>query len=204
MGTINVTVVEDAGVCAIATARVAAVDVVLQGWINVRRVSMAMPDGALVERHVEDHGPGVAVLPYDSERRTALLISQPRAPVILGGEAFVLEAIAGRLDGADPVTRIRAEAIEEAGVDLGSLEHVVRIWTMPSISTERLDLFLAPYTMASRTSQGGGCNDEHENITVHELSLARLAQDADLGRLSDGKTLILVQALRLRKPALFA
>lgn len=198
MGTRRVTVIEDSG------ARVAAVDMVLQGWINVSRVSIEMPDGALVERHVEDHGPGVAVLPYDGERRTALLISQPRAAVMLGGGVPVLEVIAGRLDDADPAMRIRAEAIEEAGVDLGSLEHVVCLWTMPSISTERLDLFLAPYTMADRTGQGGGCDDEHENIMVHELPLARLAQDADTGRLLDAKTLILVQALRLRRPDLFA
>jgi len=185
-------------------ARIAAVDIVLQGWINVSRVSMKMPDGALVERHVEDHGPGVAVLPYDGKRRTALLISQPRAAVMLGGDTSILEVIAGRLDAADPATRICAEAMEEAGVKLSSLEHVVCLWTMPSISTERLDLFLAPYTIADQIGQGGGCDDEHENIMVHELPLARLAQDADNGRLLDAKTLILVQALRLRKPDLFA
>ncbi|MGU3392501.1 ADP-ribose pyrophosphatase [Sphingomonas sp. M1A8_2b] len=196
MGAIRVTVIE--------AARVASVEKVLQGWINVDRVIMQMPDGALVERHVEDHGPGVAVLPYDAERRTALLISQPRAAVMLGGAGSVLEVIAGRLDDADPATRIRAEAMEEAGVELGALEHVVCLWTMPSISTERLDLFLAPYTMADRTGQGGGCDDEHENIMVHELPLARLAQDADNGQLLDGKTLILVQTLRLRRPDLFA
>lgn len=186
-----------------AAARVAAVDPVLRGWINVSRVSVAMPDGALAERHVEDHGPGVAVLPYDSERRVALLVSQPRAPVMLDGGAPVLEAVAGRLDGTDPAFRARAEAMEESGVELGSLEPVVCLWTMPSISTERLHLFLAPYTLADRTGRGGGCDGEQENITVHEFPLARLAQDANAGLLPDAKTLILVQALRLRRPELF-
>lgn len=185
-------------------ARITGVDAVLRGWINVSRVGLEMPDGVIVERHVEDHGPGAAVLPYDSERRTALLISQPRAAVMLGGEDPVLEVIAGRLDGADPVSRIRAEAMEEAGVALATLEQVACLWTMPSISTERLHLFLAPYTLSDRTGRGGGCDDEHENITVHELTLARLAQDADAGRLPDAKTLVLVQALRLRRPGLFA
>ncbi len=187
-----------------AGARVASVDAVLRGWINVSRVSIAMPDGTLIERHVEDHGPGVAVLPYDDERRTALLVSQPRAAVMLAGDGPVLEAIAGRLDTLDPAVRIRAEAMEEAGVCLGSLEHVVHLWTMPSISTERLHLFFARYTLADRTGPGGGCSDEDENITVHEVALAQLARDADAGRLPDAKTLILVQALRLRQPGLFA
>lgn len=184
--------------------RLAAMDPILTGWINVARVEMAMSDGALVERHVEDHGPGVAVLPYDHARRTALLISQPRAAVLLGGDGPVLEVIAGRLDDLDAAARVRAEAMEEAGVELGALEHVVRLWTMPSISTERLDLFLAPYALADRTGRGGGCDAEHEDITVHELPLALLADAADTGRLPDAKTLILVQALRLRQPGLFA
>ncbi len=184
-------------------ARIVEADPVLTGWINVTRLKMAMPDGALVERHVEDHGPGVAVLPYDGVRHTALLISQPRAAVLLDGGVPVIEVIAGRIDDTDPATRIRVEAMEEAGVELGELEHVVRLWTMPSISTERLDLFLAPYTQADRTGTGGGCATEHENITVHELPLAELAADADAGRLLDAKTLILVQALRLRQPGLF-
>lgn len=191
--------IPDAG----ANARVASVDAVLSGWINVSRVSITMADGTLIERHVEDHGPGVAVLPYDRERRTALLVSQPRAAVMLAGDVPVLEVVAGRLENADPAVRTCAEAMEEAGVELGSLEPVAHLWTMPSISTERLHLFLAPYTIADRTGPGGGCDDEDENITVHELPLAQLARDADAGRLPDAKTLILVQALRLRQPGLF-
>lgn len=53
---------------------------------------------ALVERHVEDHGPGLAMLPWDGVRRTALRIAQPRAAVLRDGSDPVLEAIAGRLD----------------------------------------------------------------------------------------------------------
>eukprot|EP01037_Dinobryon_pediforme_P021036 gene21036-21804_t len=42
---------------------------VLQGWVNVSRVEMTMPDGVVVERHVEHHGSGVAVLPFDEARK---------------------------------------------------------------------------------------------------------------------------------------
>ncbi|WP_181814704.1 hypothetical protein [Sphingomonas aracearum] len=41
-------------------------------------------------------------------------------------------------------------------------------------------------------------------ITVHELPLAELADRAAAGMLVDAKTLILVQALLLRRPELFA
>ena len=52
-------------------------ETVYDGWIHLDRVSLQMADGVVVERHVEDHGVSVTVLPYDPERRTALLVSMP-------------------------------------------------------------------------------------------------------------------------------
>ncbi len=183
--------------------RILSSEPVVKGWINVHRLKLIMPDGVAVERHVEDHGPGVAVLPYDERRRVALLISQPRAAVLMAGCEPVLEVIAGRLDDASAEDRARQEALEEGGVICEILDHVTCLWSMPSISTERLDLYLAPYTEAARVSPGGGCVHEHENIEVHEIALAKLSSDAAAGRLPDAKTLILIQALQIRRPDLF-
>ncbi|QTC91185.1 NUDIX hydrolase [Brevundimonas goettingensis] len=177
---------------------------ILGGWVKVRRTEVRMPDGAVVERHIEDHGPGVAVLPYDPVRKVALVISQPRVPVLLAGGGDIIETIAGRLDGSDPADRILQEAMEEGGVRLTTLELVVHAWTIPSISTERLHLYLAPYEATDRFGVGGGAAEEHENITVREISLADLAVAAASGALPDAKTLILVQALQIRRPDLFA
>ena len=184
-------------------ARVSASHSLLRGWINVNRVELLMPDGFTVERHVEHHGSGVGILPYDAERRTALLISQPRAPVLLSNEADVLEVIAGRLDNSSPEDRGRQEALEEAGLIVDKLELVVNLWSMPSISTERLSLFLAGYNKESRISIGGGCSDEHENISDHEFPLKQLAVSCAEGKILDAKTLILIQALQLRRSDLF-
>ena len=97
----------------LASSSLISVRSVLRGWVNVDRVEMRMPDGVIVERHIEDHGDGAAVLPYDGERRVALLISQPRAPVLLGGGDPPVEVIAGRLDGKSAETCARQEAWEE-------------------------------------------------------------------------------------------
>jgi hypothetical protein len=75
---------------------------------------------------------------------------------------------------------------------------------MPGISTEQMDLFLAPYGTDDRSGPGGGLDAEHENITVHEMPLATLAIMSDTGAITDIKTLLLVYALRLRHPELFA
>jgi hypothetical protein len=94
--------------------------------------------------------------------------------------------------------------LEEAGLSLEALEHVGRYWSMPGLSTERADMFLAAYNKADLTGAGGGLPQEHENITRVELPLAELADMADKGALGDLKVFALVQTLRLRRPELFA
>ncbi len=177
-----------------------------QGWLKIRLVRLAGDDGGVFEREVEDHGAGVGVLPYDPDRRLALLVQLPRAPVLLAGERLhLLEAPAGlRAPDEDPAEAARREAHEEAGVVLGELDHCGRMWSLPGVSTERMDLYLAPYRAADRTGPGGGLAEEHENIEVVEMPLAALAALADRNALLDMKTLVLVQTLRLRRPELFS
>lgn len=176
---------------------------VYDGHYRFWRLELAMPDGSVAERHLLDNGSAVAVLPYDPVRRVAMLITQPRAAVIDAGAEPLLEAIAGNLDGIDAVDRAREEAMEEGGLRLGKLEPVARIWPLPPVSTERVALYLAEYAAVDRIGPGGGADGEGENITVHELPLALLRQQALAGRLTDAKTLILIQALLLRRPELF-
>jgi nudix-type nucleoside diphosphatase (YffH/AdpP family) len=157
-----------------------------------------------MKREVLEHGRAACVLPYDEERRRAVLVRQFRAPVYLAsGEPVLLEAIAGMLDGEDAALTVRREALEEAGLRLESLEPVCEVWPSPGVMTERVSLFLAPYRLSDRVAAGGGLADEHEDIEVVELPLGDLANLADDGQLVDMKTLALVQTLRLRRPELF-
>ena len=115
----------------------------------------------------------------------------------------VLEAVAGSVEDEAPDACVHREAMEEAGLKLRAIEHLGTAWSMPGISTEQMDLYLAAYSAADRVGLGGGVADEHEGITVIELPLAELAAMADAGQIMDMKTLALVQTLRLRKPELF-
>ena len=174
------------------------------GWSRLFALRIRLPDGQVMKREVEDHGNAVGVLPYDPQRRVAMLVRLFRAPVFhMSGDEQTLEVPAGLLDEDDPADCARREALEEVGLTLTSLEPVGTVWTMPGISTERMHLYLAPYTPADRTGEGGGIVDEHENITVCEMELAKLAAMVDDGRLADLKTFALIQTLRLRRPDLF-
>lgn len=174
------------------------------GWGRLLVADIAMPDGTRLTREIEDHGHAVCVLPYDPDRRVALLIRQFRAPAFYAdGTLDVLEAPAGLLDETDPEEGARREAYEETGLRLSTMQPVCRMWTMPGISTERINLFLAEYRASDRTGAGGGLPEEGESITVCEMPLKELAAMSDRGDLADAKTLALLLTLRLRRPSLF-
>lgn len=175
------------------------------GWASFVVAEVTTPEGAAVTREIEDHGEAVCVLPYDPERKVALLIRQFRAPPFFtAGVTDLLEVPAGLLDEADPEAGVRREAFEETGLRLSRLEPVSTVWSLPGISTERMHLFLAPYTEADREGSGGGLAEEHEAITVVEMPLATLAAMSEAGEIVDMKTLVLLLSLRLRHPDLFA
>jgi nudix-type nucleoside diphosphatase (YffH/AdpP family) len=189
----------------VAAPTITDVATLYEGWIDLLKLTLRNPDGSTFTREVEDHGAAVAVLPYDPERRVAVLARQFRAPVVhAGGPDALLEAPAGMLDEDDPAACARREAEEEVGLRLSGLEHVATVWPCPGVSTERMDLYLAPFAGGDRISAGGGLADENEDIEVVEMPLTELAGLADGGGIRDLKTLALVQALRLRHPELFA
>lgn len=175
-----------------------------RGWNTFGIATLTLPDGTRVERALEDHGDAACVLPYDPERRVALLVRQARVgPVFCGEPVDLAEAPAGGLDGgAAEETAIR-EAMEEAGVRLETLEPVARAYPMPSVSSERLWLYLAPYAACDRIAAGGGLHAEGEQLAVIEVDLADLGAEVRGGTLPDLKTLTLIQALMLRRPDLF-
>lgn len=181
------------------------IETLYEGWSKFLLAHVRLADGTIIQRQIEDHGRAIVVLPYDPRRRCALLVRQFRTPVYMtAGRQDLLEAIAGVVDENDIAAAARREAAEEAGLSLKELEHIACVWSIPGISTERSDLFLATYSETDRTGTGGGLAEEHEDITVVEMPLAELAEMADGGGLEDTKTLLLVQTLRLRRPELFS
>jgi nudix-type nucleoside diphosphatase (YffH/AdpP family) len=179
---------------------------VYEGWGRFLLLQVRLANGEVVRRQLEDHGCASGVLPYDPERKLALIACLPRAgPMYLGEDPQIMEAAAGIIEaGETPEACIRREALEELGVRLDALEFVARAFTAPGASSEAISIYLAPYAAGDRVALGGGAEGENEQIEVLELPLGDLARMADAGEVRDLKTLALIQTLRVRRPELFA
>ena len=154
-------------------------------------------------RESYDIGDGAAVLPVDAARGLVLLIRQFRWPAFEAGhEAPLIEAVAGKLDGDDPETCVRKEAMEEAGVTIGALTLVTRCFSSPGAVKEQLSLFLAEYDSSAPREKGGGEESEGEDIEVLEMRLDAALDMVVKGEIIDAKTIILLQsaAMKRRQP----
>ncbi|WP_298365516.1 GDP-mannose pyrophosphatase [uncultured Bradyrhizobium sp.] len=153
-------------------------------------------------REVYDRGNGAALLPYNLNTRTVVLVRQFRYPAFANGyDDLLIEAAAGMLDDAAPEARIRAEAEEEIGYRLVHVRKVFEAFMTPGAVTEKLHFFVAEYDAAMRVSDGGGLADEGEDIEVLELAIDDVLAMISDGRIVDGKTIMLLQyaALHLFK-----
>ncbi|MFB7944765.1 NUDIX domain-containing protein [Kitasatospora phosalacinea] len=186
--------------------RVREVELTSQGWHVLRRTTFdhRRRDGRWTtqQRETYDRGNGAAVLPYDTARGTVLLTRQFRYPAYVNGhpDGMLIEAAAGLLDADDPVSAVRRESLEELGVELGPLTHVLDAYMSPGSVTERLHCYAAPYRPADRTGRGGGLEEDGEDIEVLELPFAQALAMARDGRIVDGKTVLLLQWAALDGP----
>ncbi len=165
------------------TYRIVETKIVHAGWTKLLIATVQLPDGHSFKREIEDHGEAICVLPYHPGRKTAVLVRQPRIPLLyVAQQEQSLEAVAGVIEEKDPDVTVHREVMEEAKLKLDSIEHVFTAWTMPGISTERMHFYLAQYSGAARPETEGGADEDEDTVAI-EFPLAELARMADANEL---------------------
>ena len=184
-----------------ASKRVKVVDTTLlsDSWYVLKKTTFdyLRNDGSWQRqsRETYDRGNGAVLLLFNASRNTVVLTRQFRFPTFVNGNAdgLMVEACAGQLDGDDPETCIRREAMEETGFQIRNPRKLFEAYMSPGSVTEKLHFFAAEYEPGDRVAAGGGHAHEGEDIEVLELSLPVALAHIKTGAIQDGKTIMLLQ-----------
>lgn len=152
-------------------------------------------------REAYDRGNGAAVLLYNKEKGTVILTRQFRMPTFINGNAdgMLIEVCAGLLDADQPEDCVRREAEEETGYKITEVKKVFEVYMSPGSVTEVLHLFVAAYQVDMKINDGGGIEQEEEEIEVMEVALPDALQMIENGGIKDAKTIMLLQYAKLHQ-----
>jgi ADP-ribose pyrophosphatase len=147
---------------------------------------------ALRSYDVLRRGPAVAIVLYDPDLDTVVLVEQFRLPALLaGGSPWQIEVAAGLVDADEPPEAVAVrETREETGLTVIGDPIPIRRY-LPSTGASDESVFLFCGRVDSRSAAGvHGLTDEHEDIRVVVKPWAEIEAMLDNGAIDSGHTLI--------------
>ncbi|WP_242158465.1 NUDIX domain-containing protein [Aestuariivivens sediminis] len=146
-------------------------------------------------RECYDRGDGAAILLYNKNKKTIILVKQFRMPTYVSGngDGFLVEVCAGLLDNQDPIDCIIRETEEETGYRVSNVKKVYEAYSSPGVMTEKMHFFVGEYSSNMKVNDGGGLDSEHEDIEVLELTFKEAKAMLQNGFINDTRTIVLLQ-----------
>jgi len=179
-------------------------EILSDDWYTLRKVTYdyLQKDGSwnTQSRETYDRGNGATILLYNLDTKTVILTKQFRLPTFVNGNptGMLIESCAGLLDQDNAEDCIRRETEEETGYQISAVQKIFEAYMSPGSVTELLHFFIADYASHMKISDGGGLDHEQENIEVMEVDFDTTLSMIDSGEIKDGKTIMLLQHLRLK------
>ncbi len=180
-------------------------EVLSNNWYTLRKITYnyLKKDGnwETQSREAYDRGNGATILLYNKNSKTVILTRQFRLPTYINGNetGMLIETCAGLLDKDNAEECIRRETEEETGYKISSVEKVFEVYMSPGSVTEIVYFFVAEYTKAMKVNEGGGVEEEQENIEVLELDFAQAYNMIATGEIKDAKTIMLLQHAKINR-----
>nr|WP_235855791.1 NUDIX domain-containing protein [Allomuricauda aequoris] len=173
-------------------------------WYTLEKVSFEyLRDDGVWEKQVReayDRGNGAVILLYNTQKNSVVLTRQFRMPTFLNGneDGMMVEACAGLLEKGNAEETIKMEVEEETGYKIEKVQKVFEAYMSPGSVTEILYFFIGQYEESMKISDGGGAEDETENIEVLELSFPEALNMMKKGEIQDAKTIMLLQYAQIQ------
>lgn len=168
-------------------------------WYTLEKITFEyLRDDGVWEKQIReayDRGNGAAILLYNVEKGKVVLTKQFRMPTYLNGnqDGMMIEACAGLLEKGNAEETIKMEVEEETGYKIDKVKKLFEAYMSPGSVTEILYFFIGQYEDAMKVSEGGGAEDETENIEVLEIDFAKAIAMMESGEIKDAKTIMLLQ-----------
>ncbi len=172
-------------------------------WYTLKKITFEyLSDKGIWEtqhRESYDRGNGAAVLLYNANTGNIILTKQFRMPTYITGHptGMSIEVCAGLLDGDEPEQCVIREAEEESGYRVPKVKKIMEMYSTPGAVTESVHLFVGEYDSSMKVSEGGGLEEENENIEVLEVSFEDALTMIENGEINDAKTVILLQYAKI-------
>jgi len=180
-------------------------EVLSDNWYVLRKITFEQQNKQgnweTLSREAYDRGNGATILLYNKSQQTVILTNQFRMPTYINGNetGMLIEACAGLLDRDNPEACIKRETEEETGYKVTEVRKIFEAYMSPGSVTEILYFFVAEYSKEMKVSDGGGHEDEHENIEVLEVPFENALKMMAEGQIKDAKTIMLLQYAQLHQ-----
>lgn len=179
-------------------------EILSDNWYTLKKVTFNIKkengNTETQSREAYDRGNGAVILLYNTHIKNVILTKQFRLPTYINGnpDGMLIEACAGLLDNDNPEDCIKRETEEETGYKISKVEKIFEAYMSPGSVTEILHFFIAEYSDDMKINEGGGLEEEGENIEVLQLQFDKTLSMIDNGEIKDAKTIMLLQHLRLK------
>lgn len=179
-------------------------EILSDNWYTLKKITFNIKkengDTETQSREAYDRGNGAVILLYNTHTKNVILTRQFRLPTYINGnlDGMLIEACAGLLDNDNPEDCVKRETEEETGYKISKVEKIFEAYMSPGSVTEILHFFIAEYSDDMKINDGGGLEEEGENIEVLQLQFDETLSMIDNGEIKDAKTIMLLQYLRLK------
>jgi len=180
-------------------------EILSDNWYTLRKITYEYQnkDGNWETQYREayDRGNGATILLYNKPNQSVILTRQLRIPTYLNGNqtGMMIEACAGLLDTENAEECIKRETEEETGYQIKEVRKIFEVYMSPGSVTEIIHFFVGEYAKEMKIHEGGGLDEEQENIEVLELPFEKAMEMITSGELKDAKTIMLLQYAKINK-----
>lgn len=155
--------------------------------IDVKKLTVELPNGKEAYREVVYHKGAVAVIAID--REYMYFVKQFR----ISTEEVLLEIPAGKIEiDEHPDETVKKELKEEIGGESDNIKKLYEFYVSPGFSNELIHLY-----EASDVSFGDSQLEEDEFLDIVKVPLKELKEKMHNGEFRDGKTLVAVHHVLL-------